>query len=407
MSLSSFVKRKYVLLLLVLLGSVAALAWAVSGVSSLRVPEVDVVSPQTGPLEGVVIADGTLSYRTEVALTSEVLGTVDVIHVDEGDRVERGQLLVNLRAEQYEAQLAQRRAALQADIVALDAKAADRDLTAARLRRFSTLHQQLLVSADDLESARAEARRSDAGYRESVERIKAQRGLVAEAEDLLRRSSIRSPIAGTVLSIDIELGETAVPSTMSFNGSVVARIAETDSLVATARVGEYDVWRIRAGESARVIVPALEDAVLPGLVRVNSLAPVRASAQGGTVAAAAASYEVVVDIRAAQHTGLRTGMACRIEFIREGDSRKLTVPLDAVIPRTKAEASAGAAESGSVLVLEGGRVAVRDILLGPSNGQRREVLDGLRAQDVVILIPQGATPPAVGTRVKVSGRKSG
>jgi HlyD family secretion protein len=407
MSWSSVVKRKYVLLSLVLLGSAAAVAWMMSGMSSLRVPEVEVVSPQIGPLDGVVIADGTLSYRTEVALTSEVLGTVDVIHVDEGDRVERGQLLVNLRAEQYEAQLAQRRATMQADIAALDAKAADRDLTAARLRRFNALYQQRLVSADDLESARAEARRSDAGYREGVERIKAQRGQVAEAEDLLRRSSIRSPIAGTVLSIDIELGETAVPSTMSFNGSVVARIAETDSLVATARVGEYDVWRIRAGESARVIVPALEDAVLPGLVRVNSLAPVRASAQGGTVAAAAASYEVVVDIRAAQHTGLRTGMACRIEFIREGDSRKLTVPLDAVIPRTKAEASSGAAEGGSVLVLEGGRVAVRDVLLGPSNGQRREVLDGLRAQDVVILIPQGATPPAAGTRVKVSGRKSG
>jgi RND family efflux transporter MFP subunit len=368
-------------------------AWA-TGALGVRTPEVRTVSPTLGALEESVIADGVLSYRSEVALTSEVLGAVASIEAAEGQQVARGQVLMRLDAAQIAAQRTQRDENLQAAIASLQARAAERDIAAARLKRYRTLRADQLVSAEALEEAQLAARQSEAAYRETGHRIEAQRGELAETEERLRKTAIRSPIDGTVLSIDIAPGETAVPSTLSFSGSTVARIADTSRLNATARLGEFDVWKLAPGAPARVIVPALDDATLPGRVRSVALAPnAGAAAQNASLAA---SYEVVVDIEGRVHPGLRTGMACRIEFPRGDGTPRMTLPMDAI--RTD---PAGNTARGLVYVVEGERVAQREVVMGASAGGRREIVRGLERNARVILPPRGAASPAAGTRVRV------
>jgi HlyD family secretion protein len=239
------------------------------------VAPVVVVKPALDALPTTIFADGTLSYRNELALTSEVLGAVEEIYVRQGDEVKRGQALMKLRSQQYEAQLAQREAGRDGEMASLEVKRASRELAAAKLRRFTALRKQQLVSEEGLDEAEAAYRQADAAYREGHARIQNQRALVDEVQDSLHKSILRSPIDGTVLSIDVSAGETAVPSALSFSGSTVARIADTRVLVATAKLGEYDVWKIRPGATAQVVVPAFDETPLPGTVRSVSMAPAR------------------------------------------------------------------------------------------------------------------------------------
>jgi RND family efflux transporter MFP subunit len=370
--------------------ALAGAGWAL-GVWSDRTPEVRTVRPMMGDLEAAVVADGVLSYRSEVALTSEVLGAVASIEVAEGDRVERGDVLMRLDAERFRAQRAQREAGLQAERQALEARAAERERARVRHDRFRALRAQQLVSAEDLEQAALERRRTEAAYREIGFRVEAQRGLLAETMEQLRKTEIRSPIAGVILSIDIAPGETAVPSTLSFSGSTVARIADVSRLNATARLGEFDIWKLAPGAPARVVVPALNDAELKGTVRSVAMAPASAvPGQGGSLAAA---YEVVVDIDGGAHSGLRTGMACRIEFPRGDGRARMTLPAEAVAP----DRGDPAGRRGFVLVAEDGRLARRAVVLGASTGGRREIIGGLSAEARVV-------PPAAADRLRPGDR---
>lgn len=359
-----------------------------------RETEVRVVHPSIdGPGEAV-IADGLLSFRSEVALTSEVLGAVDRIEVSEGDRVERGQVLMRLDAERFRAQRAQREAGLQAEQQALQAREATRQRMQSRHERYRALRKEMLVSAEDLEQAALDRAQAEAAYRETGFRIAAQRGLLAEAEEQLRKTEIRSPITGTVLSIDIAPGETAVPSTLSFSGSSVARIADVSRLNATARLGEFDIWKLAPGSPATVVVPALEDAALAGTVRSVAMAPI--SSASGQNAALAASYEVVIDIDGRAHPGLRTGMACRIEFPREQRAGRMTIPSEAAT----ADPADPARRRGYVLVATDDRIERRPVTLGRESEGRREVISGL-AKDARVILPQTGMTLRPGERVRV------
>lgn len=376
------------------LGTTVAVAFLAFVLYGARGGDVRIVHPTVDDPGETVIADGVLSYRSEVALTSEVLGAVDRIEVAEGDSVERGQVLMRLDAERFRAQRAQREASLQAEQQALQAHAALRERTRARHVRYLALSADRLVSTEDLEQAALERAQAEAAYREAEFRIAAQRGVLAETQEQLRKTEIRSPISGTVLSIDIAPGETAVPSTLSFSGSTVARIADVSRLNATARLGEFDIWKLAPGTRARVLVPALDDAELVGTVRSVAMAPVGGTA--GQSAALAASYEVIVDIDGRTHPGLRTGMACRIEFPRGEDAVRTTLPGEAV----QVDPGDPAGRRGFVLVVEGGRVARRAVTLGREREGRREIVAGL-ANEASVIMPTAGSAPRPGDRVRI------
>ncbi|MGO1070345.1 efflux RND transporter periplasmic adaptor subunit [Lysobacter sp. CA199] len=368
------------------------------------VAPVAVVNPRLDPLTTTIFADGTLSYRNELAMTSEVLGAVEEIYVRQGDEVKRGQPLMKLRSQQYEAQMAQRIAGRDGEIASLEVRRASRELAASKLRRFTELRKQQLVSQEGLDEAQAAYRQADAEYREGTARIQNQRALVDEVQDSLHKSLLRSPIDGTVLSVDVSPGETAVPSALSFSGSTVARIADTGVLVATAKLGEYDVWKIRPGAPANVVVPAFDETPLPGTVRSVSMAPTRPASGTGAPAAGAANYEVLIEIRNTRRASLRTGMTCRVEFPSRKAAPVLTVPIAAL--REDAGAAAGGAR-GAVLVVSDGIASLREVQLGDANDTHQEIRKGLSTQDLIVVPAPGQPAPEPGTRVRVVSYERG
>ncbi|ALN93645.1 efflux RND transporter periplasmic adaptor subunit [Lysobacter gummosus] len=390
---------------------VLALGLLVTRNTVASVAPVAVVNPKLDALPTVIFADGTLSYRNELAMTAEVLGAVEEIYVRQGDEVKRGQPLMKLRSQQYEAQLAQREAGRDGEVASLEVNRASRELAAAKLRRFTELRKQQLVSEADLDEARAAYRQADAEYRQGGTRIQNQRALVDEVRDSLHKSLLRSPIDGTVLSIDVSAGETAVPSALSFSGSTVARIADTSVLVATAKLGEYDVWKIRPGAIANVVVPAFDETPLQGTVRSVSMAPTRAAAGSGNGAAAtgAASYEVLIDIRNIGRASLRTGMTCRVEFPSRKSAPVLTVPIAALREEGEATttAAAGKGNTGTVLVVRDGIASLREVQLGDANDSRQEIRRGLSAEDLIVVPASGQPSLRPGTRVRVISYERG
>ncbi|MGO4777573.1 efflux RND transporter periplasmic adaptor subunit, partial [Lysobacter sp. 2RAB21] len=212
-----------------------------------------------------------------------------------------------------------------------------------------------------------------------------------------------------VLSIDVSAGETAVPSALSFSGSIVARIADTSVLVATAKLGEYDVWKIRPGAIANVVVPAFDETPLQGTVRSVSMAPTRAAAGSGNGAAAtgAASYEVLIDIRNTRRASLRTGMTCRVEFPSRKAAPVLTVPIAALREEGEAVPAAGKGNTGTVLVVRDGIASLREVQLGDANDSRQEIRRGLSAEDLIVVPASGQPSLQPGTRVRVISYERG
>ncbi|MEH6416116.1 efflux RND transporter periplasmic adaptor subunit [Pseudomonas sp. CGJS7] len=396
-------KRGWVVAAGVLSAAVLLLGLLMARNTVASVAPVAVVNPGMDPLATTIFADGTLSYRNELAMTSEVLGAVEEIYVRQGDEVKRGQPLMKLRSQQYQAQMAQRIAGRDGEIASLEVKRANRELAESKLRRFTALRAQQLVSQEGLDEARAAYRQADAEYREGTARIQNQRALVDEVQDSLHKSLLRSPIDGTVLSLDISPGETAVPSALSFSGSTVARIADTSVLVATAKLGEYDVWKIRPGAPANVVVPAFDETPLPGTVRSVSMAPTRPPAGNGAAPAGAANYEVVIEIRNTRRASLRTGMTCRVEFPSRKAAPVLTVPIAAL--REDAAAAGGA--RGAVLVVSDGVASLREVQLGDANDTHQEIRKGLSAKDLIVVPAPGQPAPEPGTRVRVVSYERG
>ncbi|MBW2397422.1 MAG: efflux RND transporter periplasmic adaptor subunit [Deltaproteobacteria bacterium] len=227
------------------------------------------VPVERGILRELVIANGSLEPSARVVVQSEIPGIVAYVHVDNGDRVEPGQPLVELDRERLEdrvaelaAALAERRARARVDLVGraeLELRKARRDL-----ERVEGLHAQGIASRETLELEEYRAALAEIGLGDAHAEKAARRASVREAENALRRmrrdvekSIIRSPIGGVVVRRHVEVG-TAVADLQN-GGTVVVTLADDRRLHVLAEVDENDVAAVRVGQRVEVRIDAFPD----------------------------------------------------------------------------------------------------------------------------------------------------
>ncbi|MES2939616.1 MAG: efflux RND transporter periplasmic adaptor subunit [Pseudomonadota bacterium] len=342
--------------------------------------DVQVERAQWRQLTPSILTSGTLTYDSQVTLGSETIGRVDAIFVKEGDAVKKGQLLLRLDAETPRSEIAQLQAGRDQALLNVDRQRVNRDSMGAKARRYEALRQHGLIEAtkyDELVTQRDVAEVELRASREAVKQAEAQ---LQQSRQKLAKTEIRAPIDGKVTSVNIKVGETAVPSAMSIAGSSLLTIGDTRSTFAEVSVDEADIARIEIGREAKIVPAAFPDRALRGRVDQVAVAPREVSGKSR-------SYAVRIRLDPSE-LQFHPGMSCRAEiaFAKTGDGKSIGVPLQAV-QYDESERSKSDKAVAAVFVLAQGKAVRREVEVGVADDAYIEILKGLQKDELVIVGP--------------------
>lgn len=364
------------LLVAVLLVAVIAIPVLIKVTRGDSSKEVDIAVAAAQDIRPTILASGALAYLEEVNLTSELVAKVREIHVAEGDTVAKGQLLLTLDPETYRNAIEREQASRRQGVISIERQRLALALAEKRLARGDQLFKQKMIGQseyDDLRNARDLARVEVRSTEEALRRADA---VLSEAGEQLQKTDIRSPIAGTIVSLPIKVGETAIPSTNALAGANLMKIADTSAIQAELKVDEADIARIAVGQDVDVYATAYPETALKGKVQRIALAP--------TLENQARAYEVIALIKPPKDLQLRSGMSARADiFLGSGDA-SLAVPVEAVGTEEKEDAKT---TERFVWVDRDGAARRVVVKVGLSDDRWEGITAGLKSGDRVITGP--------------------
>ena len=337
--------------------------------------EVDIAVAAEQDIRPTILASGVLAYLEEVKLTSELVAKVRSIEVEEGDRVQKGELLLTLDPETYRNAIEREQASRRQSAISIERQRLALALAEKRFARGAQLREQQMIGQsdyDDLRNARDLARVELQSSEEALRRADA---ILGEAHEQMGKTDIRAPIAGTIVDLPIKVGETAIPSTNAFAGASLMTIADTSAIRAELKVDEADIARIAVGQQVDVYATAFPDTALKGEVQRIALAP--------TLENQARAYEVIALLDPPEDLALRSGMSARADIFLGDGEKRLAVPVEAVI----AEVGEDEAVTRHVWVERDGKARKVEVETGLSDDRWEEITSGLEAGDHVITGP--------------------
>ncbi|MFZ5635668.1 MAG: efflux RND transporter periplasmic adaptor subunit [Pseudomonadota bacterium] len=345
------------------------------GASATEVETARIASQAVQP---TILASGTLAFRDEVKLTSEVTGKVREVLVKEGDTVEAGQLVLRLDPELYNNAIEREEASLRQSRIAIERQRAQVALRRKQFERSRVLVASSLIDRNRFDEDRNQLEVAEADLRTSEESLRRAEAVLSDAREQRAKTEIRSPISGRIVALPIKIGETAIPSTSSLAGAQLMTIADTSQIQAELKVDEADIAKVAVGQKADVFAAAYPDRALRGTVEQIALAP--------TIEGQGRAYKVTVRIDAPGGLALRSGMSVRSDiFLGDGKSR-LAVPVEAVI----SESDESGKVSRHVWLVDGDKARKATIETGVSDDRWESVVKGVSANDTVIVGPAKA-----------------
>lgn len=310
------------LIAIAIAAGLGVLLWAGSR-GGHQAPQVDVAVVERGALNDTALASGNLVYETQIQLRSEVTGRVAEVLVEEGQRVQRGDLLMRLDQEAFQADLDSADAGVRAAEIEIRSRRARLADLSRQLERQRALRERGLVGQDGFEQLQSQheiARIAVEAGEQTLAQAQAQREL---SRDRLQRTLFTAPIEGVMISVDIKPGETVIAGTTNIIGSDLMVLADPSVLLAELRVDEADIARIRLGQPVQVFAAAHPNAPLSGrVVQIGTSARAQGVSQS-------LSFKVQVQIDPTELV-LHPGMSCRAEIETAQGEPGLNVPVAAV-----------------------------------------------------------------------------
>ena len=331
-----------------------------------------------GALTVTVTASGTLQPTTQVAIGSELSGTVTRVSVDVNDRVKKGQVLVELDDARLRDQVTGSRAALAAAEAALAqsrASATEARDTLARLRDVHRRSGGQVPSGAEMAAAEAADARGQANVASAQANVAQARATLSSNETNLGKSAIRSPIDGVVLSRAVEPGNAVAASLQAVTLFTLAE--DLTKMKLQVNVDEADVGQVRQGQSATFTVSAYPTRRYPArIVRVG---------YGSTTKDNVVTYLADLSVNNDDLT-LRPGMTATATITTVEHADVLLVPNAALRYTPAAAAAAAPAATNSI---------VSSMMPRPprSGGTRRAGTDTSQVRQVWVL--EGSQPRAV------------
>jgi HlyD family secretion protein len=296
-----------------------------------RKSRVDVQTETIGrlDLESIVSASGQVEAKRQVNVSANTLGKVTRLAVEEGDRVEKGDFLLEIDPTPFQANVASLEATLAATMARLESESANRRKAEIDLERLDDLFQKNLVPEEDLDTARTSysvAIAQENAARQDVLRNQAD---LRNARHNLDQVTIHAELSGVVTRLNIEAGENVVTGTMNNPGTVLLTIADLSEIEAEIEVDETDVVDVRLGQEAGVIIDAYPDRTFAGIVTQVGNSAILGSSGGGPQAV---NFRVTVTLTE-QVPNVRPGLSCTADITVATRTQAVAVPIQSVTIR--------------------------------------------------------------------------
>ena len=340
--------------------------------------EVQVESLEPRTIRSSVLASGRLVHEEEVKLTTEEIGRVTAIYVEEGDQVTRGQLVLQIDDQRHRAAVEQNEAAARVQEIAITRQQMQVENLRTQWERQRAMHERNLIDEDTFVTATNTLDIAQVDLDSSRESLTQVRAQLEQAEDRLAKTRVYSPLDGRVTSLDIEVGETAISSTTNIAGSSLMTIANPASILTEVNVDEADIAKVEVGQAARVFAIAYPDQPVDGVVDSIAVSAKVAEGQQGL------SFAVKIRLVHADKITLRPGMSCRAEIFSATRDDVLAAPIQAIL----VEEDLTLDETRRHAFVNRNGVAQRvAVEVGLSDDTYQEITSGLEAGDVVITGP--------------------
>ena len=382
---------------------------------------------KTRDLDAVVSASGKIQPKRLVQISADAPGRVVNLAVNEGDRIKKGQFLLQIDPKSLRTRVDSGTASLEAAQASLEQMRQSVETTKVQLEqarqnlaRQQGLWRQQLTTREALDRAENDMKGAQSSLVEREKQANAQSSRIAQERATLESSRydlskqrIESPIDGIVTRRNIQEGETAVVGTMNNPGTVLLQLADMAVIQAEVEVDETNLPHIQIGQIGKISIDAIPDKSFKGHVSEIGNSPIQATAASAGTQATNFKVVVILDEPVPE---ARPGFTCTADITTATRKNVTSVPIPAVAvreliydangqivkqPRDEkrprgVEPVAAASElkpgqtrkeTEGVFVIRDNKAEFVPIKMGIAGDKYFEVLNGLKSGDLVITGP--------------------
>ena len=290
-------------------------------------------------LTELVVANGRVHPVLQVKISPEVSGEIIELPVKEGQCVKKGDLLLRIKPDYYLASRRSAEASFQAAVANKDLAGANQRKAEIEEQRNKELLKDKLISESAYLEMKTASEVARATFQSAEHQVNVARAALSRAEEDLAKTTISSPIAGTVSKLNSQQGERVVGTAM-MTGTEVMVVADLNEMEARVDIGEVDVVLIAQGQKARLEVEAFRDRKFTGTVTEIANSSRNLGAQSGSTGGGgggggqqqeATRFEVKIRIK--DKETFRPGMSVTAEIETRSRTNVLSVPIQSVTTR--------------------------------------------------------------------------
>jgi HlyD family secretion protein len=325
----------------IVIGAILLLAALAAGVYFKKGSEGDATAVTTEKAEvktitQLVTATGKIQPETEVKISPEVAGEIIAIPVKEGEIIKKGALLVRIKPDTYQAQLEQQEAALASAKATAVLGRAQLSKATQDFAQSEELHKRNLVSEADFTAAKTLLEVAQANVENYQAQIRRTEASLSQSRDQLNKTTIYSPMDGSISSLTSEVGERVVAQS-SFTGTEIMRVADLTNMEVRVKVNENDIVNVKLGDKTVISIDAF-----PGRKFAGAVYEISSSAQGAGGSGAGSNMALntdevtnfLVKIRIVdRELNLRPGMSATVDIETKTVENVVAVPIQSVTVR--------------------------------------------------------------------------
>jgi len=340
-------------------------------------------------LQAKVTANGKVQAQKRVDVSALVAGQITRLAVKEGDRVHKGQFLLQIDQVNPRAMARGNEASMQALLRDLDSAKANAEQARADFRRADGNHRAGIIPEADYDKARTAMMAAQAAAEAAQRRVDQARAMLEGSQDTLHKTTIVAPIDGVVTARPVEEGEVAVIGVQNSPGTVLLTISDMSVVEAEMEVDETSIPSVRVGQEAVARIDAYPNQSFAGVVTEVGSSPISGTAIGSTDAI---KFKVKVRIKNPP-ADVKPGLSVQADVLTGFRSQALVVPIQALVMR-ELEHRPGVSlppnaprEQEGVYLVDGGKARFEPVRTGLMGDLSVEVRGGLAGGETLITGP--------------------
>lgn len=392
--------------------------------------QVETAMAERKTITQLVSASGKIQPEVEVIMRPEVSGEIIELPIKEGDYVQKGDLLIRIKPDIYQARIDEINASLLTQKARLEQARASLLEAESVFEQNKKLYEGEAISETEFVQSKRSYESEQANFKAAQYQVQSIEAQLQQSQEELQKTIIRSPRKGTVSKLAVEVGERVLGNTQSI-GTELLRIAKMDQLEVQIQVNENDIVNVVAGDTANIMVDAYPERTFGGVVtEIANAAEVTAEGTSEQVT----NYEVKIrittphNLEMAGEEGIvqqisqeipegtvppsfKPGMSATVDVETETAINVVSVPIQAVTVRDFAGEKSGARDTAVdssssatqdsisadkqkvlpdedlrkvVFMVDGGKAHRREVQTGISDNTHIQIVSGIDAGEEIV-----------------------